>query len=151
MIRLVSFPGIESCVREIDNWPWMSRNELKLNKDKTELLVISSRYRPRPSLDSIVVGNYRVCPSVSARNIGVLFDQTSSLEKHVNSACKAALFHLRNIAKIREYLTVDDTKILVHAFGICRLDNRPNRLTQCFTQFKPFGNKTFCSRYFHII
>ena len=29
--------------------------------------------------------------------------------------------------------------------------NRPNRLTQCCTQFKPFGNETFCSRYFHII
>jgi len=23
-------------------------------------------------------------------------------------------------------------------------NNRPNRLTQCCTQFKPFGNKTFC-------
>ena len=54
---------------------------------------------------------------------GVVFDQTLSLEKHVNSVCKAALFHLRNIAKIREYLTVDNTKILVHAFVICRLDN----------------------------
>ena len=29
--------------------------------------------------------------------------------------------------------------------------NRPNRLTQCCTQFKPFGNKTFCFRNFHII
>ena len=28
---------------------------------------------------------------------------------------------------------------------------RPNRLTQCCTQFKPFGNKTFCFRNFHII
>ena len=64
-----------------------------------------------------------MCPSVSARNIGVVFDQTLSLEKHVNSVCKAALFHLRNIAQIREYLTVDNTKILVHAFVICRLEN----------------------------
>ena len=31
------------------------------------------------------------------------------------------------------------------------LDNRPIRLTQCCTQFKSFGNKTFCSKYFHII
>ena len=60
-----------------------------------------------------------MCPSVSVRNIGVIFDQ----EKHVNSVCKAALFHLKNIAKIREYLTVDSPKILVHAFVICRLDN----------------------------
>ena len=119
--QVSSVSRVESCVREIDNW--MTRNKRKLNRDKTELLVISSRYRPRPSLDSIVVGNCRVCPLISARNIGVVFDQTLSLEKHVNSVCKVALFHLRNIAKIREYLTVDNTKILVHAFVICRLDN----------------------------
>ena len=29
------------------------------------------------------------------------------------------------------------------------LYNRPIRLTQCCTQFKPFGNKTFCFRNFH--
>ena len=69
------------------------------------------------------MGNCRVCPSVLARNIGVVFDQTLSLEKHVNSPRKASLFHLRNIAKIREYLTVNSTKSLVHAFVICRLDN----------------------------
>ena len=40
-----------------------------------------------------------MCPSVSARNIGVVFDETLSLERHVNSVCKAASFHLRNIAK----------------------------------------------------
>ena len=33
--------------------------------------------------------------------------------------------------------------------GFC-WPNRPIRLTQC-TQFKPFGNKTFCFRNFHII
>ena len=122
MIRLVPFPRL-NLVLERSTTAWMTRNKLKLNRDKTELLVISSRNRPRTSLDSIVVGNCRVCPSVSARNIGVVFDQTLSLEKHVNSVCKAALFHLRNIAKIGEYLTVDNTNILVHAFVICRLDN----------------------------
>ena len=29
--------------------------------------------------------------------------------------------------------------------------NGPNRLTRCCTQFKPFGNKMFCFRNFHII
>ena len=28
--------------------------------------------------------------------------------------------------------------------------NRPIRLTQCCTKFKSFGNKPFCSKYFHI-
>ena len=51
------------------------------------------------------------------------FDQTASLDGHVKSVCKSALFHLRNIAKIREYLNVESTKSLVHAFVTCRLDN----------------------------
>ena len=41
---------VEACAREIDNW--MCRNKLKLNGDKSELLVISSQYRPRPVLSS---------------------------------------------------------------------------------------------------
>ena len=44
---------VESCVRDIDCW--MSCNKLKLNRDKTKLLVVSAKYRPRPSLDSILV------------------------------------------------------------------------------------------------
>ena len=98
-----SVAQVESCVRDIDRW--MSCNKLKLNRDKTELLVISSKYRPCPSLDSILVGDHRVKRSDKARNIGVVFDETLSLDKHVSSVCKSALFHLWNIAKIRMYLT----------------------------------------------
>ena len=69
-----SVAQVESCVRDIDRW--MSCNKLKLNRDKTELLVISSKYRPCPSLDSILVGDHRVKRSDKARNIGVVFDET---------------------------------------------------------------------------
>ena len=58
-----------------------------------------------------------------AGNIGIVFDKTMSSDKHVNSVCKSALFHLINIAKIRNYLTIESTKALVHSFVTCRLDN----------------------------
>ena len=45
------------------------------------------------------------------------------------SVCKSALFHLRNIVKIREYLTVESTKALIQAFVTCRLDNCNSLLT----------------------
>ena len=112
---------IESCVCDIDLW--MARNKLKLNRDKTELLLIGSKHRLCPLLDGILVGDCRVHPSDTARNIGVVFDQTLSLDKHVNLIFKSALFHLRNIVKVREYLTVESTKALVYAFVTCRLDN----------------------------
>ena len=96
--RVCCVAQVESCVSEIDHW--MVNNKLKLNNDKTELLVIISKYQLcRPSLYGISVGGYCIGPSDSARNIGVVFDQIASLDGHVKSVCKSALFHLRNIAK----------------------------------------------------
>ena len=107
-----SVAQVESCIGDIDRW-----------MSCTELLVISSKYRPRPSLDSILVGDHRVNRFDKAWNIGVVLDETLSLDNHVNSVCKSALFHLWNIAKIRMYLTSESTKTLVHAYVSCRLDN----------------------------
>ena len=40
---------IEACVTDIDSW--MIMNKLKMNSDKTEILVFSSSLGPRPALD----------------------------------------------------------------------------------------------------
>ena len=112
---------IEACAGEIDNW--MSANRLKLNSDKSELLIINSKYRPRPLVNSISFGGSVAQASPSARNLGVVFDNESSLDKHISAICKSAFFHLRTIAKIRSYLTEEATIALVHAFITCRLDN----------------------------
>jgi len=82
-----------------------------------------SKYRPRPLLDSISINDYVVQPSTSARNLGFVVDNSLTLEEHVNSLTKSAFFHLRRVAKIREYLSKDSTAALVHAFVTCRLDN----------------------------
>ena len=42
-------------------------------------------------------------------------------------------------------------KIKVMVDCVILFGNRPIRLTQCCTQFKPLGNKTFCFRNFHIM
>jgi hypothetical protein len=40
----------------------------------------------------------------------------------INSVCKGAFYHLRNIARIRKFLTPKFTEILVHAFISSKLD-----------------------------
>ena len=62
--------SIEICVQEINNW--MILNGLKLNEKKTELLLLSSRYRPSPSLEFVRVGGETIQPSSSVRNLGVI-------------------------------------------------------------------------------
>ena len=116
-----SIAKIEACVSEIDSW--MVCNKLKLNRGKTELLILSARHRPPPLIDHVDVSGEQIEPSTSARNIGVIFDEHMSLEKHVTSTCKACFFHLRNISRIRVCLSLADTEKLVHAFITSKPDN----------------------------
>ena len=58
-----SYAKLVNCVRDMD--AWMLSNKLKLNKDKSEVLVISSSYRPRPPLSSVDICNETVSCSLS--------------------------------------------------------------------------------------
>ena len=42
--------------------------------------------------------------------------------EHVDKICKTSYYHLRNISKIRKYITEETTEILVHAFVSSKLD-----------------------------
>ncbi|KAL9951813.1 hypothetical protein ACROYT_G044545 [Oculina patagonica] len=112
--------AMEACVRDIDTW--MTANMLKMNRDKTELLVLKARHRPLPPLTSISVCDEDIDLSSKARNIGVIFDTSMSMENHITAICKSAFYHLRNISRIRKYLSFHTAEMLVHAFVSSRLD-----------------------------
>ena len=111
---------IESCVLEINNW--MTYNKLKLNNDKTEILILSNAHRPRPPVDSLNFEGYSIAAKSSARNIGVLFDEALSLDQHIQSVCKSCFLHIHQLWKIRRYLSHNACVTLVHAFISSKLD-----------------------------
>ena len=107
--------------------------------DKSEVLVISSSYRPRPPLSSVDICNETVSCSPSARNIGVIFDQSLCMVLHVNAVCQSSFFHLRNIGFIRKYFSYDGAKIIIHALVVSKhVQNSAARLV------------SQCSRFCHI-
>jgi hypothetical protein len=111
---------IEACVNDIDKW--MHDNKLKLNGDKTDIAVLSAAHRASPSVNSFKISGFDVAPSSSVRNIGVIFDQSLSLDSHITSVCRACFFHLHNIWKIRNSLSLAACETLVHAFVSSKLD-----------------------------
>ena len=113
---------VEDCVSAICRW--MNLNELKLKHHKTEVILIHSKYRPGPSFQSLRVGDQNVAATSSARSLGVTFDEHMSLNVHVSSICKSSFYHLRNLARIRKYLTKDSATVVVHAFVTSKLDYR---------------------------
>ena len=118
--QAASVQAIESCLNDID--AWMLANMLKLNRDKTELLVTGPKQKVNPPIKGIHVADEYIEFSNIARNRGVIFDSHVNLEKHVMNTYKTAFYHLRNIAKIRNCLSQDNAETLVHAFISSKLD-----------------------------
>ena len=49
---------LEACVTDIEKW--VLQNSLKMNGDKTETILLSSSFRPRPSIDSVSIAGHDV-------------------------------------------------------------------------------------------
>ena len=113
---------IEACVSDIKIW--MKENFLKLNDDKTEVLVITTRSGLSDSLSvSIRVGDQDIPPSDNPpRNLGVIFDSALSLKSHISSVCKSINYYIYSIGKIRKYLDRATTEKMVNATITSRLD-----------------------------
>ena len=100
----------------------MYLNELKLNHDKTEIMLFHSKFRAPPLVQSLRVGSANVPLSSSARSLGVIFDDTMSFNAHLSDICKSSFYHLHNISKIRKYINKESAATVVHAFVTSKLD-----------------------------
>ena len=73
-------------------------------------------------LQTIDIANSPITPSVAVKNLGVMFDCSLAMDKHITAMCKKAFFEIHNISRVRKYLTVDATKSLVHSYVMSKLD-----------------------------
>ena len=112
---------MEDCIKDIRSW--LTEGRLLLNDDKTEFLVIGSRRQLNKLSPSVLhVGDHKIDPSVNVRNLGSIFDNSLSMDSHINQVCKTAFYHIHNIRRISKYLSQHSLKTLVHAFVTSRLD-----------------------------
>jgi hypothetical protein len=101
---------------------WMSSNKLKMNDQKTEVLMIHpTRIKPniKPTLK---IGESTIIPSSSVRNLGVILDQNATMKEHIKKICSGAHFQIYSIGKIRPFLTRTALERLVHALITSKLD-----------------------------
>ena len=119
------------CIDDIKDW--MTDNKLKLNDDKTEVMIISSsRMSTALSIpDSFDIGNASVPFSDTVKNLGVTLDCHLSLKTHVLNLVRTANFELRRIGSIRSLLTTEATATLVSAFILSRLDYCNSLISGC--------------------
>ena len=114
--------GLEKCLADIHCW--MSANMLRLNAEKTEVLVVGKWSKLKSlNLDSLTVaGSCVIITDKPVRNLGVMMDRHMAMSAQVRQVVRMAYHHLRNIGLARGMLTVASTKQLVQALVISCLD-----------------------------
>ncbi|XP_071230016.1 uncharacterized protein [Salvelinus alpinus] len=99
----------------------MTDHHLKLNLGKTELLFLPGKDCPFHDL-AITVDNSIVSSSQSAKNLGVILDNTLSFSTNIKAVTRSCRFMLYNIGRVRPCLTQEAAQVLIQALVISRLD-----------------------------
>jgi hypothetical protein len=110
-----------SCISLVQNW--MCSHQLKMNDDKTEYLIISSKHMEHKIAPApLVIGNSEINPSQSARYLGVTIDRFVTMESHISNVCRSSYMQLKNIAKLRPFIDRSSMECIIHGFVTTRLD-----------------------------
>ena len=120
--RQMALDTIRAAIYEIKDW--LLLHMLKFNISKTDLCVIGSHQQlSKLNLPlAMHVEQNEIITEESVTNLGVIMDQYLKLDWHVNKVFKICMFHLRNISKIRCFLTTEACKLLIHALVTLCLD-----------------------------
>lgn len=71
---------------------------------------------------NLKIDNTPSVPSSQVRNLGVIFEANLTLEAHIKSVVKTAFYHLKNISRIRSFLSDADAERVIHSFITSRID-----------------------------
>ena len=113
---------IPQLVKEVGTW--MKSHFLKVNPDKTEIMLFCP---PSCKKESKILGvfideNCIRFNDKSVKLLGVHLDTHLSFDCHINQLVSECYYHLKNVGKIRRYLSIPDAEKLIHALISSKFD-----------------------------
>ena len=112
---------LQECINDIQTW--MRTNLLKLNDDKTKVMLIGTRQQltKLPEV-TVKIGNESINPAETVRNLGIYWNKTMTTTTRINRLSGQLFNTLQATNKIRHLLDNDTTKIVMQALIISKLD-----------------------------
>ena len=104
--------SMQSCMSDVK--AWASANMLKLNDNKTELMLVTSkRTKHLHNLPtSITIGNAQIPFKQSVKNFSFTLDCHLTMNAYVSNVARTCYFELRRLASICRFLTSTATVTL---------------------------------------
>ncbi len=103
---------------------WMSANFLALNPSKTEFMLFGTPQQLSKLNDPClsISSDISITPASSVRNLGVVFDEHLSFHEHITKISQACFFHIRDLRRIRQFLTLETASTIGSALVQSKLD-----------------------------
>ena len=102
---------------------WFCANRLVVNPSKTEYLLIGTpQQRSKITNSSVHFQNLSLCPSDSARNLGVIFDSDLDFKIHISSICRSSFYQIRQLRQIRSSLDRTTAILLANSIVHSKMD-----------------------------
>ena len=123
----------------------MSLSKLKLNPEKTEFIVFGSKAQCQKISSHFPVSilGSLLHPVDSVRNLGVWFDADFLFSEHIKRIWKACFLQMRDLRRIRKYLTFEVAVLAANALVSSRLD-------YCNSLFRGLSVQRFVQRFAHV-
>ena len=102
----------------------MKNSKLKLNANKTEFIIIGT-VTQHAKLDGFFpthILNQSVTPAPSVSNLGVNFDKSFNFKQYISKTCHCCFYHIRDLRRIRRFLSLSVAKTIATALVSSRLD-----------------------------
>ena len=111
----------EQCIKEISNW--MNTNKLKLNGEKTEVILIGTQHQLRKvTFSSLTIDGTQIPTVSTVKNLGVFIDSDLKMRSQINSVVRVCYRHIHLLRKMKNYVNKQALHTLIQAFVISRLD-----------------------------
>ena len=107
----------------------MESNKLKLNPDKTDLIVIGTKQQQQQQQRNRVITHFPVkligsdtFPSDTVHNLGVVFDSNLNFHQHISQVWKSCFYYIRDLHQIRRHIYTSTAKTISTALISSCLD-----------------------------
>ena len=120
----------------------MDSNKLKLSNDKTEALVVGTRFRTSVCYsEHLEIGGSPIPFQRKVKSLGVVLDSSLTMSHHISSVCHSAYLELHRTNAIRPFLTTSVITTLVCSRVLSRIDYC-NSLLASITSDRPTSKNT---------
>ena len=113
-----SLNQLKDCLQDVHLW--MKNSKLKLNANKTEF-IITGTVTQRAKLDGFFP-THILTPAPAVSNLRVNFDESFTFKQHISKTCRCCFYHIRDLRRIRRFLSLSVAKTIATALVSSRLD-----------------------------